>query len=60
MLTLVLAALMIFPSVILLKQSARILMLGTPADIDTEDVRETLLGIGSPMFTIFTFGKSTT
>ncbi|MFT5470852.1 MAG: cobalt-zinc-cadmium efflux system protein [Verrucomicrobiales bacterium] len=44
-LTLALAVLMIVPSLSLLKQSARILMLGAPPDIDTEEVRKTLLEI---------------
>lgn len=41
-LTLVLAVLMIVPSVKLLKQAARILMLGAPDGIDTDEVRQTL------------------
>lgn len=46
-LTLVLAVLMIVPSVKLLKQAARILMLGAPEGIDTNAVRQTLLSIDS-------------
>lgn len=44
-LTLVLAVLMIVPSLKLLFQSARILMLAAPPEIDTDQVRQTLLKI---------------